>query len=348
MGNTMNRKSYIDVLRAFATIGVIVIHVSSNNWYGYIGSMDWIVFSLYQGLVKASVPIFFMISGGLFLNSKQRSIKEIYSHSIFRLLIFLLFWSVIYKLIQFPDNNLSFGANIKNIFTEIIIGNTQTHLWFVYAIIGLYMLIPLLYAVVNHTDRKTLLYIIVVCTLFGTVYDFVSQFAEIGFLANNLNKVKAGFSVGYVGYFLLGAYLDRYEVEKKRRYIIYICGILGCAMTIALVIWDCIHTQTINERFWTYTMPGIYLVSAAAFLAAKNTRFKDGAFLKIMTDISGKSLGIYGIHFVFIIYLWMCGISTFSFTGVLSVPVISAVVFVLSYVSSAIIQKIPICGKFLA
>ena len=139
------RKQYLDVLRAFATIGVIFIHVSANNWYGYIGSANWITFSIYEGLFKVSVPIFFMISGCLFLNSnKEKSVKELFSHSIFRLLIFLIFWSIVYKLVQFPQNELSLGKNIQNILMEILKGDTQSHLWFVYAIIGMYLIVPLL------------------------------------------------------------------------------------------------------------------------------------------------------------------------------------------------------------
>ena len=70
-----NRKGYLDILRALAAVGVIVIHVSSNNWFGYIGTFNWIVFTIYEGIARISVPIFFMISGSLLL-SKIYSIKK--------------------------------------------------------------------------------------------------------------------------------------------------------------------------------------------------------------------------------------------------------------------------------
>ena len=343
------RKLYIDVLRVVATIGVIFIHVSSNNWYGNIGEKNWIIFSVYEGFFKLSVPIFFMISGCLFLNSdKNRSIKSLFSHSIFRMVVFLIFWSIVYKILEYTQYNISAGSKIKNMIIEILKGDTQTHLWFVYAIIGLYMLVPLLQAFVKKTDRKTFLYIIIVCFVLGTVCDFTAQFSCLEIITNNIIKVRSGFSVGYIGYFLLGAYIDKYDVVIKNRIIMYILGGIGICISISLVMWDCIYTQTLNERFWSYTMPGIYFASGAVFMAIKKIKFKDGFFIKAISDISEKSLGIYGVHFLFIILFWKWGFSTFLFSGILSVPVISIIVFVCSYISSTAIKKIPIIGKYIA
>ena len=114
------------------------------------------------------------------------------------LVIFLTFWSIVYKFLQFPQNDLSYGSNLKNMFVEILKGNTQTHLWFVYAIIGLYMLVPLLQVFVQKSERNTILYIIVVCFVLGSVCDFVSQFSQLEIITNNIFKIRSGFSVGYV------------------------------------------------------------------------------------------------------------------------------------------------------
>ena len=260
----------------------------------------------------------------------------------------MIFWSIVYKLVQFPQNELSLGKNIQNILMEILKGDTQSHLWFVYAIIGMYLIVPLLRSSVQNSERKTLLYIIVICIVLGSICDFTTQFTQLDILSNNLNKIKSGFSVGYIGYFLLGAYIDKYDIKPKQRLLLYILGFIGTLTTIILVIKDCISTQTINERFWSYTMPGLYLSSIAVFLAIKNLNYKNGILLKTMTAISKKSLGIYGIHFLFIIILWKAGLTTFSFVGVLSVPVISMIVLGASFISSTLIGKMPFCGKYLA
>lgn len=344
-----DRKQYIDFLRAFATIGVIFIHVSANNWYGNIGTNDWIAFSIYEGLFKIAVPIFFMISGCLFLNSqKERSIAELFKNYIGRLIIFLIFWAIIYKLIQFPQNEMTFWENLRNALIEILNGQTQSHLWFVYAIIGMYLLVPLLRPVMKNTSKTTVLYLLIICIVFGSLYEFFAQYGMMMWLTNNLNKIKSGFSVGYVGYFLLGAYLDRYNIEKKYRPCIYILGILGSAFSIGMVIFDCISTQTLNERFWSYTMPGMYLASIAVFTLVRNMKVKNTEVIRVVHFISNNSLGIYGVHFAIIIFLWRVGFDTFSFAGVLSVPVISLIVLLLSLMVAYLLKKIPVVGKFIS
>ena len=97
MIKNIDRKAYLDVLRTFATMGVIVIHVASNNWYGNIGSFDWIIYTIYISVCRISVPIFFMISGALILG-KDYTIKDLYLKKIMKLIIFLIMWSLIYKM----------------------------------------------------------------------------------------------------------------------------------------------------------------------------------------------------------------------------------------------------------
>lgn len=66
------RKYYIDYLRVVLMIGVIILHVSANNWYGYVETNRWIVFTIYSAICRVAVPCFFMISGALFLDDSKK------------------------------------------------------------------------------------------------------------------------------------------------------------------------------------------------------------------------------------------------------------------------------------
>lgn len=62
------RTVYFDCLRVLATLGVIIIHVTSFNWGKVsVSSFDWQVLNFYNGIVRFAVPCFVMISGALFL-----------------------------------------------------------------------------------------------------------------------------------------------------------------------------------------------------------------------------------------------------------------------------------------
>lgn len=354
MNNLIERKQYIDVLRTIAMIGVIFIHVSAGNWYGYIGTADWFTFTIYEGVFRVSVPIFFMISGCLFLNcAKEKSIKELYLRSIPRLIVFVILWAGFYGVIQFPQNSGSFCENLKSMFWELLQGNTQAHLWFIYAIIGMYILVPFMKPVVQNSPKHILGYAILVCFVMGSVSELISQFDNMEIVTNNVNKIKSGFSIGYIGYFLLGAYIDKYNINKKYRKVFYLLGLVGMVITICLVMQDCLLAQTLNERFWAYTMPGVFLSSLAVFLFFKNINFKDlnckenNKLYKVMDMFVKKSRGIYGIHVTFILIFWKVGFTTFSLPGVISVPIIVVFVLSLSFVSVAILQKIPFINRYI-
>ena len=71
--NKYNYIEYFDWIRIYSSFGVIIIHVSAQNWYiTFPGQYEWEVFNFYDSIVRWSVPEFFMISGALFLNNLKK------------------------------------------------------------------------------------------------------------------------------------------------------------------------------------------------------------------------------------------------------------------------------------
>lgn len=333
----MERKQYLDVLRALAAIGVVVIHVASNNWYGYIGTPTWCSFTIYTGIARCAVPIFFMISGALFLDvNKKMTFRNMVRH-VLRLVAFLLVWAVVYQLANGQ-------RELKEIIRNIIWANTQTHLWFVYAMIGIYLLVPLLKIFVNHASPEIIVYALALFFVFSSVGKVISSIDRLAVLDIWLQKLQPGSLSGYVGYFLLGYYLDQVDLSRKRQRMVYMLGLAGCFITVSLVLWDCMHTNLLRERFWGYCMPWVAASSSALFLYVKNHP-PAPTVARILEEISRCSFGIYGIHFLFIMIFWNFGFTTFSFFGGASVPIITVLVLILSYLSSKLLSKIPIVRR---
>ena len=66
------RIEYFDHLRILATLAVVTIHVCSPYWFnGDVSSANWLFLNLFESASRWAVPIFFMISGTLFLGSTQ-------------------------------------------------------------------------------------------------------------------------------------------------------------------------------------------------------------------------------------------------------------------------------------
>ena len=155
------RINFLDYLRVFAIFFVIMIHVSAQNWYKIdVNDFFWQTFNFYDSISRWSVPVFVMISGALFLN-KDIIISQIYKKYILRLMISFLVWSAFYC---FLGNR---SLSLKNIL------NGEYHMWFIFMIIGLYMLSPIIREIVKN--KKIMKYFLLLAFIFTFFIPFVNQ-----------------------------------------------------------------------------------------------------------------------------------------------------------------------------
>ena len=81
---TVNKKQvyslYLDILRIMSAFMVVMVHVSAQEWGNVpVNSIEWQTLNVYDCLVIPSVPLFFMISGALFLNENYEiSLKKLF------------------------------------------------------------------------------------------------------------------------------------------------------------------------------------------------------------------------------------------------------------------------------
>lgn len=350
---TANKKVYyIEVLRALATVAVVVLHVASNNWYGYYGSHAWIVFTIYAGLMKFCVPVFFMISGALFLRKeKETSIKRLFTHNILRLVVFLLVWSFVYQLYQLlvVDGMRDYSEVLKTAVKNIGLGNTQVHFWFIYAIIGLYLLVPVLQIFTKHAGKQQVRYALILCFVFASLLPFLQSFPVFAPVSNNLSKLNVQAVCGYVGFFLLGHYFHSCEQSRRERSGWYLAGIIGLVTSIAATCYLCVKNNAVVETCFSYTFPGIVCFSGAVYVWVQSHEgwFQKAVIYRTVTALSKYSLGIYAVHMLALFLLWRNNITTFSFAAEASVPVLAFAILLCSLLVVWVLSKIPVINKFL-
>ena len=141
--STRRRVIYFDILRIVAIFFVVFVHLAAQHWADVdISSRAWFAFNLYCTTGKWSVPIFVMISGALFLG-RDVSISAILKKNVARIATVFLFWSGCYALVYLVFRH----APLSVVLSQFITGHY--HLWFLYMIVGLYLLIPLLRTIVQ-------------------------------------------------------------------------------------------------------------------------------------------------------------------------------------------------------
>lgn len=234
---TPKRIHYLDLLRTISIFSVIVIHVTATGLYAETGSIGWKALVVYSTITRFSVPVFFMISGALFLSSPNSlSIKQLYFRNITKIIVLLLFWEIIY---QFYHSDFIINlTNLKTAFSNILNGNTQMHFWFLYVIMGIYFLLPIIKVFVSNADRKQVEYSLFLFFAFVIIkYTLIGFDSPISFYyLNNVDKFGLDIAGGYVGYFILGYYLNKYTIKRNTRLWIHFISIISIIICIILTL----------------------------------------------------------------------------------------------------------------
>lgn len=348
-----NKIAYITNLRVFACIGVVLCHVAAKNWYGEIESNRWIVLTIYIAFSRYCVPIFLMISGALFLNVKKEiNLKKIYFNNIWKLIVFLFFWGVSYQVYDLivVQGKLYGETAIIHIIKEAILnvlkGETQAHLWYIYTIIGLYMVVPLLKPWVNNLSKKQIEYFLVLFLVFNVLYNSVCNFNSgvIGTICGFCSKLSINIISGYVGYLVLGYWLGTYDISSKMRKVFYIMGSISCILCVKFTVFYSRYVGQPVEIFWNYLNIFVLFWSICIFVFFK---YNMDRVYKRIDFISRYTLGIYACHMFIVFEIWRRGISTFSFCSLVSVPFIVSLVFGSSLCFIYLLSRIPLIKKWI-
>lgn len=349
--HTSKRVYYLDVLRIVAIFAMMLLHVASVNWYVLpVSSMDWQVLNIYDSMVRFCVPVMIMISGALFLDpNKPLTPQRLFKTNLLRLVTALAFWSFIYALAyhvwRFKGINVDeLGSLVK----AFILGHN--HLWFLYTLIGLYLIVPFLRKI---SESKTLMqYFLVLSFIFTFSANFILLFEVIQPEANSvISKLGIFFALGYSGYFVLGSYLARFELTVNNRRLVYSSGFLAVILTIVGTSVLSITKNLPVASLYNYLQPNTLLSSVAVFVFFKE-RLYDVQFSAVtchrLDRLSKLTFGMYLFHdFINLFFREILNLTSMSFHPILSVPVITILVFSISFVVSWILNKIPYISKYI-
>ena len=173
------RVGYFDILRIVSIFFVIVIHVTSVGLrLCETATPTWNVNWLLNSVSRWAVPVFFMVSGALFLDPRRElSIKKLYTKNISRIAICIIVWGFFYSLLdQYLYGTLSAKSILIAVY-GIITGNTGYHLWFLYTLIMLYIATPLFRLITCHASKRRLEYALVVWIIFSLIAGQINSFA---------------------------------------------------------------------------------------------------------------------------------------------------------------------------
>jgi len=344
------REYYLDLLRILCCFSVVIIHVAAIYFYDCdIKDSNWNISVFFDAIVRFAVPVFFMISGALFLKKKDLSIKKLYTKNILKILIILAIWLPVYGVVSYMyvyNHSVLSLAILKDIIIGLL--DYQFQFWFLVPLISIYMCMPFLQKIAE--DKKILKYFLILFAIFQIVIPSLSPIPELGgYKYKALMFFAPRLVLGYYGYFLLGHYLNIMEITPKKENIIYTLGIISIIIAIVGTIWISNNAGEKFEFFFSYYTITTAIASVAIFIFFKQrvskVNFKDKT-KKLISKLSSYTMGVYIFH---VIIKWIIekNFNMYFTTALITVPLVSIIIFILSIVITIIVKKIPFIGKYI-
>jgi len=289
----MEKIKEIDYLRGITTIFVLLIHLTSSYLNYPKESFTYQFFGSFNCALTFAVPAFLFISA-LIMTYQLKHKEDINWVSfifkrVFKVLLALILWSIIYTLYWGNFNNVT----IKTVIDALTLGNASYHLYFIPLIIQLYLIFPLIWFTVKFLSKIKLPTSLsfISCLIIGIL--FHSAFTLIFRL--DIFKNFPYFAIVIFSYsfpIILGIWLG-FNYEKIKNY--YNKVFLVCLMTLTILT----GYYYIEVQFVNYIYKDSLLFSPLYWNLIILTLFYLLRYIKkstFLTEISKKSFIIYLSH----------------------------------------------------
>ncbi len=332
---TEKRVVWVDWLRVAACFMVLLVHATEPFYLGGEGSLilteiDAYWASFFDSCVRACVPLFIVASSYLQFPLYYSS-GEFLRRRAVRVLVPFLLWSAVYALAWGEP-----AVNFKNLLLNF--NYSAGHLWFVYMLVGVYLLMPLLSPWAERVSKRELQVYLAICA-FTTLIPIIRDWYAGG--GENLTVIygvsglprpaltplwgEASWNTygtfyylsGFIGYLLLGLYLRRFvgELSWKRTLAIALpCYLVGFAVVFGGFLWrvfeSCdgvfpaaglVEKAVWWETTWCNDTIGVMLMTVAWLLLFKKIKCDGGFYRKVLLPVSKASYGIYLLHLLVLV-----------------------------------------------
>lgn len=344
----IKRNSSLDIARIIAVLAIVMTHCSAGFTVAYDWTTKEFAFAnIFNSASKIGVPFFLMISGALFLDErKEVTINGVLRKNVLPLAILTAIWSVVYSLLYNVLLPLLFGdpVTVEAILHGIAFGHF--HLWYLFMIIGIYMIAPFLKKFACQENKGMVLFFITISFVAQFSKPIVNVLCELGlpvaFINQWLDQFELDFFGGYITYFLVGWYIVHIGVKQKwLTYLIYLVGLASFAFII-------LYSQFTGRYAAVYSPVGapVFLCSVGAFLAVNNRKCSvKEKTAKRLAGLSKLTFGVYILHVILISALTR--VVPYRGHILLYIAATYMVVIVGAFCLCYVISKIPVLKKLI-
>ena len=301
-------------IRAIAALGILIIHVTGS----FAVSSEYGSKAMYLGIFlnqffRFGSPVFMMVSG-LVLFYNYRSIDEFdtvrfYKKKLKYIFLPYVIWSTIYFLYSHYISGIPLIGEGKVFLRGILLGESYSHLYFIFLIFQFYILVPLIlkYLIEPMKERPVKVFLIF-AIIQGTIliYQYYYKNYDATGFARLFNKYYWKTVFGWSAYFMTGGLIGLHYKKVVNYIEENIRGImLGYVIVTILYVGQVYLSIYLNQgrdyysKFGSirpHTMVYAFFTMAILIYITRRIAMKDNFLSRNLKDFGTYSFGVYFVH----------------------------------------------------
>lgn len=329
---------YFSRLRAIACIAVVVLHTfyACNGFSATLA--DTSIMLSARNLMMWAVPVFVMVSGALLLD-KSRSItyKKLFTRYVLRMALALVIFTLLFAVFDGAAGKSLGLSTITDSMKNILFGTGWRHMWYLYLMIAIYLLLPFYRMIAVALKKTDMYYLLGVYTVFLLLLPTIEALTE-----SKTAFYICVYSV-YPFYLFLGYAINEGMIKAGR----IPAMLMLIASSVAIGVLTVYSVNNSNDKIsgllGNYSFPLIALQAFGIFAFAAGSNSGKKTFIdRIFSEIDRCSFGIYLIHMLFLkLAVVVFGWNPIAHGGTAMVLLLTVGVFLASYVSTFLLKLIP-------
>ena len=333
-------QTWISWLRIVATAAIVMTHTCATlnpDLFAQTPDESFYIYALYT-LCLWAVPVFFMITGALLLRPEKKISYEVCMKKyVSKITACLFLFGTVFAGMEIvvSATNRGMGSLILNSLYSVISGESFDHLWYLYALIGIYMILPILKAFVDSDkEGKGILWALGLLLTFDFIFPLVERLANI--------HIEFYIPLKYtIFYLLLGYFMVTHEK-------------IGIKLDIVLIVLMWV-LFLVSEWYGksgmvvAYHSPVRVVMAIAIFDLFRH--IKSNGNVERLWKIDRLCFGVYLIHPVFIHLSYkFLGLTPFSFGGLYPFATFGFwIIFTIcAFAGTWVMTRIPFLKKLIA
>lgn len=287
------------------------------------------------------------------LLKREENFTKLFKRRILRIAYIIMIWSLIYKISIgiIRDHRIINLEEMIQVLKTAFQRPVTSYLWFLYALLGIYFMLPFLRKLVKHMSKAEYSYFLGLWLLVSSV--LVTYNRTLTRYSYNIPAYIQMQLIGnHIGFYVLGYYWNYIQINKKKLKLSYLVLVTSIVLNTMITCYISLSDGKITRCLDDPLIVTVILESLAMYVILKNLGERLSKMVtnkewmkRIIGYIAECTFGIYLVHQIVIVFLCNTSFYNSMFGGynshIYKTLVLDCFVFMISMMIVILIKQIP-------